>query len=717
MNIKHKKKVPYIEQMQQTECGVCCTAMLLRYYKSNESLSDLRKHLEAGRDGLKISQIKDYFRNRGFETHIYKASISNLSKLPIPAIIFWNNEHFVVLEKITESYFIIVDPALGRRKIDTLNFKKEYSNIILSINPTEVFAPKLEKKKIWKPILKNLAENKVLFFKVIMFSLVTYFINISIPIMVQYLIDEITLKNNPELLHKYILMFLGIIAVYGVVTLIRGNNLIDLQIKFDRYLNKTTIKKMFKLPYKYFEVRSKGDLLFRLNSLHVIRDIMSEQVLQGILNIGTIAFILVYMSQKSIQLTLVSIGLFLVTSILLFCIRPIIMQANQYEIVESTKLQSVQVEAVYSILGIKTTGIEDYVYKNWNDKYEKSVEKYSYRDRVLNIYNTVNSLTQTINPFIILIFGIYGYLNGNLSLGGVIAFYSLSTTFFVSGVSLFQSWNNFLLATSYLERISDITDADIEYNPENPKKLDIEGSIKLDSISFSYTTGSDPVIEDLSLDIKSGQKVAIVGASGSGKSTLSKILLGLYEPSKGDIYYDGINFKDLNKQEIRRQLGIVPQDISLFNKSIYENIKMNRENITMDDVKHAAKIAQISDEIGAMPMGYLTLVSDMGLNLSGGQRQRIALARAILSNPKVIILDEATSALDSINEIKVSNYFRDIGCTRIVIAHRLSTIIDSDVIYVMDKGRIVESGNHKELIRLNGSYASLYRAKEEKLVV
>ena len=144
---------------------------------------------------------------------------------------------------------------------------------------------------------------------------------------------------------------------------------------------------------------------------------------------------------------------------------------------------------------------------------------------------------------------------------------------------------------------------------------------------------------------------------------------------------------------------------------------MNRENITMDEVKHATKIAQIADEIGAMPMGYLTLVSDMGLNLSGGQRQRIALARAILSNPKVIILDEATSALDSINEIKVSNYFRDIGCTRIVIAHRLSTIIDSDVIYVMDKGRIVESGNHKELIRLNGLYASLYRAKEEKLVV
>lgn len=713
MDIKHKNKVPYIEQMQQTECGLCCTAMILRYYRSNESLSDLRKYLESGRDGLRISQIRDYFKYRGFETHIYKASPKSLSKILTPSIIFWNNEHFVVLEKVTKSYFIIIDPAFGRRKIDVANFEKAYSNIVLSVIPTESFVPKQEKKPIWKPILKNLTENKLLFSKLIILSIVTYFISISIPIMIQYLIDEITLKNNPQMLGKYILVFLGIITVYGVLTLIRGNSLIDLQMKFDRYLNKSTIKRIFKLPYKYFEVRSNGDLLFRLNSLHIIRDIMSEQVLQGILNVGAVLFILVYMSKKSIQLTVVSIVLFLITSILTLFIRPIMLESNQHEIVESTKLQSIQVEIIYSILGIKTTGIEDQVYKNWNQKYEKAVEKYSYRNRILNIYNTINSLNQTINPFVILIMGIYEYFKGILSIGEVVAFYSLAATFFSAGVSLFQTWSNFLLATSYLERLSDIKDAEIEYSPESPKNLELDGSIRLQNIDFSYTNASAPVIEGLNLDIKSGQKVAIVGASGSGKSTLSKILLGLYEPTKGEIYYDGINFKDLNKQHIRRQLGVVPQDISLFNKSIYENIKMNKENVTMEDVKHAAQVAQISEEIEAMPMGYYTLVSDMGLNLSGGQRQRIALARAIINNPKVIILDEATSALDSVNEMKVSNYFKAKGCTRIIIAHRLSTIIDSDIIYVLDKGKIVEAGSHKELMILNGLYANLYRAKEK----
>lgn len=714
MNVKHRNKVPYVEQMQQTECGLCCASMILRYYRSNEPLSELREHIEAGRDGIKISQISDYLKNKGFETHIYEAGVTALKKLPMPSIIFWNNEHFVVLESVSNSNFIIVDPAFGRRNIPINDFKKEYSNVILTVAPTESFIPKTEKKNTWKPIIKNLAEKKFLFIKLLILSVITYLISISIPMMVQYLIDEIALKQKPTQLNKYTLIVFGIILIFGALTLFRGNTVIRLQVAFDRYLNKSTIQKLLRLPYKYFEVRSNGDLLFRLNSLQIIRNIMSEQVLQGLLNIGALVFILVYMSMNSIHLTLVALSLFLLTGLFMLYMRPRMMEANQYEVVETTKLQSVQVEAIYSILGIKTTGIEKEVYNNWEYKYERAIDKYIYRFKTLNIYSTVVSLTQTLNPFTLLIVGIYEYFNGTLSIGQVIAFYSLANTFFSAGVLLFQTWNNFLLATCYLERIRDITDTESEHNPAHPIELQLSGEIKLDNVSFSYSNISEPVIKDLSIHIKKGQKIAIVGSSGSGKSTLSKMLLGLYEPSSGNIYYDGINFKDLNKQLIRRQLGVVPQDICLFNKSIYENIRMNKEDVTMEDVKNAARIAQIADEIEAMPMAYNTLVSDIGLNLSGGQRQRIALARAILNNPKVIILDEATSSLDSINERKVSDYFNDIGCTRIVIAHRLSTIIDSDIIYVMDKGQIVESGTHKELMLLNGMYANLYIAKEGK---
>lgn len=315
MKIDHKRKVPYIEQMQQTECGLCCTAMILRYYKSNEQLAQLREFLDAGRDGLKISQISGYLKERGFETHVYQASMNNLSKLPLPAIIFWNNEHFVVLEEIVGNNYIIVDPAFGRRKIHQEYFDKEFSRIVLTIQPTEDFIPNREKHSTWKPVLKNLIENKLLFGKVLILSIITYLASISIPILVQYLIDDVALANNPELLKKYVLGVSLVILVYGAFTLIRGNDLIELQIGLDRFLNKSTIGKLLKLPYKYFEVRSNGDLLFRLNSLHVIRDIMSEQVLQGILNIGALLFILCYMAQKSIPLTLLSLGLLTLTGI------------------------------------------------------------------------------------------------------------------------------------------------------------------------------------------------------------------------------------------------------------------------------------------------------------------------------------------------------------------------------------------------------------------
>ncbi|NOV82731.1 ABC-type bacteriocin/lantibiotic exporter with double-glycine peptidase domain [Clostridium saccharobutylicum] len=232
----------------------------------------------------------------------------------------------------------------------------------------------------------------------------------------------------------------------------------------------------------------------------------------------------------------------------------------------------------------------------------------------------------------------------------------------------------------------------------------------MENVSFAYSSKSEKVIKNVSLNIERGQKVAIVGKSGSGKSTLAKLLVGLYSPTGGDILFDKIPLNKLDKKYLRRQLGIVPQDVSLFNKSIYENISMGRNDIDMDKIKKACEITQIAEEIESMPMGYHTIISEMGMNLSGGQRQRIVLARAILNEPKILILDEATSSLDYINEKQVSDYFKNIGCTRIVIAHRLSTIIDSDMIIVLDNGEILDYGSHMELLKRKGQYFKLYQA-------
>lgn len=314
-----------------------------------------------------------------------------------------------------------------------------------------------------------------------------------------------------------------------------------------------------------------------------------------------------------------------------------------------------------------------------------------------------------MTPLIILCIGLTQVTEDMISLGELIGFYSIVNILAGLSVTLFQFGDSFMLASQYLERVFDILEEEKEITNVELDACNIDGGIELKDVSFSYTNLSSLVLKNISLKINSGETVAIVGVSGSGKTTLSKLLLGLYEPSKGKILFDNVEYESLNKKKLRKQMGVVPQDLSLLNKTIYDNIKMNRSEVTDKDIKEAAEYAQISREIEEMAMGYSTVISNMGTNLSGGQRQRIALARAMAAYPKVMILDEATSSLDAINEEKVSQVFNKMGCTRIIIAHRLSTIMGADKILVMDNGRIVEEGKHEELLLKKGYYYKLYR--------
>lgn len=709
--MKTKNKVPYVAQMQQTECGLCCVAMILRYYNSNETLSDLREYIEAGRDGLTINQLNTLVKGLNFSTKVFKSGINGLKQIKLPAILFWKNEHFVVLEGFNENTFSIVDPAFGRRKVTIKDFINDYSGYVISAQPNSDFCPKKKKKNIWLNFFIDLTKNKLLFIQLFLLSLVTYIVTLSVPVLVQHLIDDIVLKNRFDLLKYIILGVFLLVVIFATLLYIRGKGLIKLQVILDKTIMARTFLHILRVPYKFFEVRSFGDLLFRLNSLHVIRDLLSEQLIKGLIDIGALLFILGYMSLQSIFLTIIALALFILNGFFIIYTRPYILEANQYEIVENSKLQTIQVESLYSIFGIKTAGIEEVIFQNWDSKFNDVLDRFQRRAKIQNIYTTITNSIQTLAPFIILLTGIYLFFNKSISLGEVIAFYSLSGTFFSLSVSIFQTYNNFILTSAYLERVRDITDAEVEKDPVPPVEHELSGDIRLENVSFSYTKHSTEVVRNVTLHIESGQKIAIVGKSGSGKSTLSKILLGLYTPTAGNVLYDNINLSDFNKKELRKQMGVVPQDICLFNKSILENIKMNQQNVDLESVKRAAEFAQIASEIESMPMGYNTLVSEMGMNLSGGQRQRIALARALLSNPKIIILDEATSSLDAINEAKVSQHFKNIGCTRIVIAHRLSTIIDSDVIYVMDSGKIIESGTHETLMSKKGIYYDLYKTQ------
>lgn len=712
MSLKRKRKVPFIEQLQLTECGLCCICMILRFYKSYETLQELRTHLDLGRDGSTLKQLNSLMKQLNFTTKIYRSSVAGLSQIKLPAILFWNENHFVVLEKINKKFAYIIDPACGRVKIEISEFSDAYSGYALTGSPKEDFVPRKKKKSIWFYFLPIIFQKKLLFMKIGLFSLISYFLTIGMPIFIQNLIDNVMLKKDFNYF-KNSFIFLGIFSlIYLIFNFMKNSNLIKLRVIIDKSITSTVVEHLLKVPYKFFDMRNKADLLFSVNSCYVIRETFATQMINGLIDCGAVIFIIYYMYHQSILLTGVATILFIINLIIVSITQPLMLEHSRYLITEQNKVQSIQVETLFSMLGIKMSATEKDIYDNWNKKYEHYLNKYENKEKISNYIQTLMSFVQMISPLIILCVGIYLSIMSLITVGQVIAFYSLSTTFFSLSYSVLNIWLSFINSTLYLERLGDIVTTEVENQSKELIKADIKGSIRLNNVSFSYSKNSKQIIRKVNLNIKTGEKVAIVGKSGAGKSTLAKLLVGLYTPTEGDIFFDDIHIDKLDKKYIRKQMGIVPQDVSLFNKDIYANIVMDREDISLEKVKKSCQIAQIADDIENMPMGYNTIISEMGMNLSGGQRQRIVLSRAILSEPKVLLFDEATSSLDYINEKQVSDYFTSMGCTRIIIAHRLSTIIDSDNIIVLDEGEIVEQGSHEELMKNNGVYSMLYKSNK-----
>ncbi|MFP9131268.1 peptidase domain-containing ABC transporter [Niallia sp. BSM11] len=709
--VKTNRKVPYVEQMQQTECGLCCAAMILRYYKSYESLSSLRGILEVGRDGLKLNQVKKLLETKGFSSSAYRTTVEGLLHIESPCILHWDDNHFVVLEKVTKKYFIIVDPAVGRKRFSYREVEDRFSGVILIPIPNEKFEPNKDKDNPIKFLTPHIKKNKGLFTIIFVLSLITYIATLLMPISIQILTDSVI--QSKSISWNLLFLFIGSLILNFVATYSRGRYLIKVQSILEKDLQSTVFKHLLNIPYKFFELRAKGDILYRLNSIDVIKDLLADKIIRGILDAGALIFIFAYMLYQSVTLAIVVFTLFTIYFIITFFLRNYLKELNLYEVIERSKLQKIQVETISSILGIKVSSSEGEILYQWSKKLNDVIERFKNQGYVSNIYTTFNQISVNASPIIVLIISMNLLINNYTSIGETIAFYTITTMFFSYASSFFQVWNSFWIASNTIERLKDITDVPEENINLGKEKLLLTGSIELENVSFSYTSNEeDLVLSDISMSIKSGQKVAIVGESGSGKSTLAKLLIGLYEPTKGALYYDGEQISNINKRSLRKQMAIVPQEIQLLNKSIYENITMGNLQASMDEVKKAAEVAQISNTIESLPMKYNTLVSDMGMNFSGGQRQRIALAKSIINNHKVVILDEATSSLDSLNEVRIANYFKEIGSTSIVIAHRLSTIMNSDVIFVLENGKIIESGSHDELISLKGKYNELFSSSE-----
>ncbi|MEF3313808.1 peptidase domain-containing ABC transporter [Paenibacillus sp. GYB004] len=709
MKLRSPKRIPFIEQMEQSECGVCCLAMLLGYYGCHVPLHELRERGGAGRDGTSLLLLRDMARGYAMEAAGRRVGIDGISKTDVPCILHWEHNHFVVLERIGKRRATIVDPGVGRMNIPIGQFAERYSGVLMTMKPTAGFVPR-KRQPIWTSYFKLLRRHSGLVSQVVVMSLWIQMLALAAPISIRVLIDEVILPKETGFLHAIGIGFAALAFVQTLFLLLRSRTLVLLQNRLDWSLMSAFLGRLLRLPYSFFLLRSNGDLIVRANSNLMIRDILSNRTVTALLDGGMVVFFLLFMLERSPALTgwVVAAGA-LQAGISLLARVPI-RQLSQEQILKQTAATNSFVETLRGITDVKAGGMETLAYERWERLYKGQLDTQRRRGVLEAGVDSVVGGLKFAAPLLLLWLGTNEVLNYRMTLGELFAFYTLAAAFLTPLSTFVTTLNHMIMLGVYLNRVLDIHRSREEQEDGTaavPPHL--TGKVELRGVSFRYYPGGPEVIRDVSVTIEPGRKVAIVGASGSGKSTLAGLLLGLYAPASGEVRFDGIDLERLDKRALRSRLGVVTQSSFIFNRTIAENIAIHDPGMPMEPIVQAAVMAGIHEDIMKMPQQYRTLVSEGGTNLSGGQRQRIALARALVRNPAIVLLDEATSALDMRTEAAVERNLSRLSCTRIVIAHRHSTVADADLILVLQGGMVAEAGKHDELLAAEGLYAALYR--------
>jgi ATP-binding cassette subfamily B protein len=499
-----------------------------------------------------------------------------------------------------------------------------------------------------------------------------------------------------------------------VTMILRSSLLVYLQTRMDSIIMSRFLEHLLYLPLSFFQKRSSGDILSRLESNTVVRDTVSNHIVSSVLDGGCVLLYLIILFSLSPTLGFWLLLIEVVQTVVMVGSDRYMDGLNERELEETGKTQGYTSEVLSGIATLKAAGAEQRALRKWSHLFTAQIRSSIRRGYFSSAIESFTDVLQELTPIVILWIGAGQVLNGSLDLGTMLALSALAATFMTALTSLVKSVQEIQVVKSHLGRIADVMNAEREQDMQQVKSPPrLTGRIRLEQANFKYDESSERVLKNINVAIEPGQKIAIVGRSGSGKSTLGKLLLGLYTPTSGGVYYDEMSLQSLHYQEVRAQFGVVIQDVRIFSGTIRENIALNFPDITLEEITSSAVLADLHNDIMKMPMGYETYVSEGGNGLSGGQQQRLALARALAHRPAILLLDEATSALDVVTERQVERNLSTLSCTKIVITHRLSSIRDADRILVVDDGWLVEQGTHQNLLARNGFYANLLRQQLE----
>ncbi|MGL4696844.1 peptidase domain-containing ABC transporter [Enterococcus larvae] len=713
-----KKKVPFVEPSEHSECGLACVTMILNYYKDSVTLNQLRDIYGVPKGGNTLLNLKEILEERGIETKAIRVlELDILMEQTEPVICFWENRHYVVLERLTKDFAVILDPAEGKKKIPLAEFEALFTDFALLVEAQDVTIQRTEKRKnaalsIFKRIFK---EQKLKASVFIGLTLLIQGVSILVPRLTQLIIDRSQASNQliTQIGWGILLMFIA----YYLLQVARGLTLIVLENLFDLTLMKAFMRKIMHLPLRFFVNRSTGDLIFRANLSVIIQQIMSQRMLTLFVDFLFVFIYLILMLAISPQMTLIAFAGAIVMGGISFVNSKKVQAITDKELLAQSRVQRILVELFEGMETVKSSGSEKQFYNKWLGNFRQQIDLRVEKDRFSTWVRTIQTSIQFILPVLLIYIGVFQLMDDQLTLGQIISFNSLAGAFITPIVVVFDSYTEILLLRSYFGKLNEILDAsETRKKPKGAVKVKEIQSLDIRSVSFKYSRFEENILEDISFSVKAGEKIAIVGKSGSGKSTLLKLLAGLYEPTEGAIEVNQQDLRTINEESIKRVTSIVNQKPTIFNASLLENIVMNQEEFDEQRLEQAIYDSRVSEIIQNLPLGLETPISEGGMNLSGGQMQRISIARALVKETQLLLMDEPTSSLDNISENFIMNQLKHYSFTCIVIAHRLNTVRHFDRILVVDQGRIVEEGTHETLIQKKGYYYSIYHEPTESSV-
>ncbi len=695
-------------QMEATECGAVALGIVLEHLGTYVAPVTLRQEAGVSRDGSKASNILKAAKLHHINARGFRKEPQQVRELPMPVVVHWNFNHFLVVEGFKNGRVYLNDPATGRRSVSDEDFDHAFTGVVLTFEPTEEYEPSGTRPRILPSLLGRLrgARGAILFLVLAGLGLVLP--GLLVPVWSQVFVDEILVGGKRDWLMPLLGGMLLTALLRAVLTRLQRFYLIRLHMRLAVGMSSGFLWHVLRLPMGFFLARTPGDLANRVQLNDQVAGLLSGRLAGVVLDFILVAFYLAMMAFYDPWLTMIGIGTAALHVALVVAQQRGRVDDSMRIAIESGKLAGVAAGGLSMIETLKATGAETAFFSQWAGYQAKLSETQQRMVRREQIISALVGGVGRINTLLVLGFGAMRVMDGHLTLGSLVALQSVMASFLAPIESLTQFSLALQQLTGYVERLDDVLGHEPEASDaavEPHRRL--HGDLELTGVTFGYQPFSPPLVDNLDLHVAPGQRVALVGSSGSGKSTVGKLVCGLYQPWSGQIRFDGKPRQEVPPSALAASVGVVDQDISLFEGTIRDNLTLWDATVPEADIVQAAKDACIHEDITRLEGGYDAQVGEGGFNFSGGQRQRLEIARALVRQPSILVMDEATSALDPETEHVVDENLRRRGVSCLIVAHRLSTIRDCDEILVFERGKVVQRGSHQQLMAEGGRYGEL----------